>query len=293
MKNNYIKLTLIWITSKFRDIFFPKQIKSSSKKIGKFKLIRRIEVGKKTRDFILGEYEYKNKRYFIKSWYGLIKDFSYFNLIYEYKLSKLLSNKRYEKWIKIKFIKPQLLIEDVNSVSVVYPFILGKKLSSYPLKYQVKVIDLIVDNLMIMSQKLDSKSLKYFSIRNKYFYLIYAFIALFVIFLRGKKKVKDLFSFTTSMAMDFILDNQKTIAHGDLHPDNILISNNNIYLLDCENMMLSVANYDIYNLISMNKFSRLSNIMMSNLSRYDIFILSAILIKSSEYVFDLDIDKLI
>jgi thiamine kinase-like enzyme len=272
VKNNYFRLILIEIFELFRDLLYPKKIVTKVQKVQNYVLVKRIDTHKKSRDFVIGKYK-RNKRYFfIKSWQGKIKDFAYFNIINEYNVSQILNKYAVDKSITV--LNPEDLVEEKNRLSLIYKFIDGKKLSTFDTKYQVYVLKKVIKFIHQLSGKISKSDKQFFPRRDRLFYLLtFPLIVLNMLFKRPSNLLSTIIFFRKHWSRNFFKDTNLYLNHGDLHPNNILISGRKIYLLDCEDMMFSLNNYDLCHLIIYNDTKYLLKELIKNSRLTDSFIM--------------------
>lgn len=238
------KLKLIFLTllsllysNKERIIFY---------KVGDYRLHKEIVKENGNSMYFCGIYKREGKMYFIKTWNGRIQDFNYQLLINELTINRIL----WGKLLEGKFRTPKIIeyIPSENSLSVVYEYIKGRSLLSYPISKQTKVISHIIEYFKEVSIKSENKKyLEKLQKKDKLFYLnSFTFLTILSLLtftrhasliIRGYyKALKDL----VNMNMDGLI-----INHCDLNPDNILIHNGRYYILDCGRLSLTIPEYDL------------------------------------------------
>lgn len=238
------------IISLFKEIF-NKNEKPGYTQIGKYKLIKIFN--RNTSDYSFGEYEFRNKRFFIKTYHGRFKDYSYYCLLNESFINKFLSEKfnktkntraKYE----IRIVDIIEVISTSKSLSVVFEYIKGEKLSLFDIQKQKDIIAEIIFSFHKLSKKLTKRERSNFQIRSRLFYIFTLPVVSFLTFIFSPKSGLEVLKklVVTYTKISHLFDgNRLTISHRDLDENNILIDGNNVYLIDCGRMVLTIPNYDL------------------------------------------------
>lgn len=225
----------------------------------KLKLVR-IVSGARSR-FFVGVYSDKKKKYIIKKGGRKSQNKSFRDLIKEYKISDSLSRIVFDS---INIPKVVAKYQSRNEFSIVYEYINGDGLYSYPLDYQVIVVKKCIDELASINQSEYKTVLSHIPKKRFINYIISLPIFYFLFLLHSHKEWKIL----TKSFMYCICNIKKLyfeemeIAHCDIKPENIIIAKKEkIYLLDCEQMIMTKAGYDFNKIIASNINPRLTATM--------------------------------
>ncbi len=228
------------------------------RKIGPYLLDKKIKKENGFNPYFVGIYKKDNKKYFIKTWNGSIKDYNYQILVNELVINEVL----YHKLLKGKIRTPKIIeyLLNKNSLSVVYEYIGGRLLFSYPLDFQTRIMSKIINLFKKASLKTNSKYLSILEKKDKSFYISsLSYITLLSLISSPKAYSLILNAYIKALVNLFnIRHSNLMINHGDLSPDNILVSKNKYYVLDCGRLALTLPEYDL-TYISLNPiFSKLS-----------------------------------
>lgn len=237
------------------------------KKVDKYQLDYEIKKVNPYKNYLIGVYKYKNTKYFIKIWMGRKKSFQYYSLLNEYftgkTFYKIISRENKTKHEKI--LIPQVLeyFESENSLSVVFEYIDGKILSSFPLDYQAMIIAKVFKFLSEVTKKIKRSEREALAKRDFIFYFLSLPFFTFIAIISNLKAYRIILpAFISCIKNIGSIKNSKIIlAHRDLCPDNVLIFNNNIYILDSARMVLTIPEYDFSYLSVYENFKKLCQII--------------------------------
>ncbi len=208
----------------------------------KYKLIKLLS---KNQKYTIGLYSDRDgNKFVIKSIAGDGSIITRKLLLNEFTMVNILSQK-YNKILH--FPKVKEFIKNDKSMYIVYEYIKGKVLTKHDNNYQLKVINKLLLELKSMTNLLNDEDRKKIKIHNKLFYMSSLPILYFFAILNNYKHIniitlafkKCIFSFKE------LVKSPLTLTHRDIKPDNIIIKNKEIYLLDCEQMVLTYSEYDI------------------------------------------------
>lgn len=203
-------------------------------------------------EFATGIYRDEKKKVFIKTWFGRVKDLRYYALINEYSCNKTLyfklkslsgSNRKYRIFV------PKILdvIETKNSLSLVYEYVEGHHVSELPLSKQSEILHSAYQTLQKLSLRFSDTEKGNFGVISSAFYKrSLPFIAL-VTSLSAPKARRAVLkaSIECSRKRKFVDTKTLFLAHRDLDPQNFIVNNSNVYILDCERMAFTVPEYDL------------------------------------------------
>ncbi|MBI2012271.1 hypothetical protein HYS91_05920 [Candidatus Daviesbacteria bacterium] len=229
------------------------------KKIGPYLLYKKINKENGFNNYFVGIYKKGNKKYFIKTWRGRMKDYHYQALVNELIANKDLHN----KLLKGKVRTPGIVeyFSALDSLSVVYEYIEGKTLFSFPLIRQTKVVSYIIKYLHELGLEVGYyKHLTVLEKRDKKFYFYSLFYVTLLSLITSPKEYKLIIkAYMSALFKLFHVNNRKlTINHCDLDLTNILISKNKYYLVDCGRLAITLPEYDLTDISLNPSFSKLS-----------------------------------
>lgn len=240
------------------------------RKIGPYLLYKKIIKENAFNPYFIGIYKRDNKRYFIKTWKGKIKDYHYQALVNEVLVNKVLYNKLLSGKIRTPKIIEFFLTK--NSLSVVYEYIEGKSLLSYSLIEQTKILSSVIKCFKIISSKsFNKKYLNDLEKKGSIFYLNSLSFITLISLISSLKNWKVIIKgyFKALKHYSSIKKSYLTINHCDLYPENILISKDKYYIIDCGRLSLTIPEYDL-TFISLNPaFSKLYKNISTQLGIFD------------------------
>lgn len=215
------------------------------KKIGEYELHKKITKKNGFNPYFIGIYKKGKKRFFIKTWEGKIKDFNYHILVNELLINKIL----HKKFMKGQLRTPQIIeyFSSRNSLSVVFEYIEGTPLNSFSVTKQAEVISFVIDFFKEISKdSLNSRHLKHIEKKDKLFYFTSLHLLTLVSLISSPRNFKLIIKAYLKALINFFDFGKQDliINHGDLNPDNILISNGKYFILDCGRLSLTVPGYD-------------------------------------------------
>lgn len=236
-------------------------------------MLHKIEKQNESKNFVLGVYRQRKKRVFIKTWYGVVKDLRFYFLVTEYWSNKILhrifetQNYFYTKYrLKVPKIVGYRLAK--NSFSLIYEYISGKTLSSMAQKEQVEIINSILLAFQKITQKLTQKEKQYFrNISGKFYILTLPFIALITL-LSKPSEYKLIFKvFIDCLKSAKSVESESLVlAHRDLEPDNIIINDSALYIVDLERAALTAPDYDIIHLSLKPNFKTIADALFKKMN---------------------------
>ena len=216
-------------------------------KIGKYRLVHTIAKENLYKHYALGVYLYKNKKVFIKTWSGKIKDYSYYDLLNEYFMNKILSKKLKECCAKIRIPKVLDVVDQKQTLSLVFEYVEGKNLAGYPLSKQKEAMISVMQCLKRLTSLLSQEEKNHFPKRNIMFYLLSLPFLMFLTILSNPKSafvilkgyIVFLFGIKEALKMNL------TVSHRDITLHNIMFSGDKIFLLDYGRVALTLDAYDL------------------------------------------------
>ena len=220
---------------------------TAPKYVGNYKLIYEIKKIKYPY-YGTGTYEYKNKKYFIKTWKGSLKNSLYYLLVNEYLVNKTLhKNPILLNESKIELPRAIEYFNSNNSLSVVFEHVEGKPLSQYSLNYQAKTVSTVIKALNKLSLSIDKNKNSPIPKMDLYYYLFSLPFFILIQLLTKPSKVRLVLKALICCFKNLksVRNTNFVLAHRDLTVGNFLINKNKIYLMDCGGIILTLPSYDI------------------------------------------------
>lgn len=215
-------------------------------KIGKYDLVSPIiKKQGSIENFKIGVYESEGKKYFGKTWVGARKNLSYYTLLNEYRVCRLLSKKLRKLNSRLRIPCPMYIKEKENTLSVIFEYVDAVDISDRSVENQMRIYEEILGDLRTVSQSLSESEKQVFTKRGIVFYLL-SLPFLFFLSLKSnptliRHTIKAMYKTLSSLTHD----DQLIITHRDLHPQNVKMKAKHIYLLDCEDMTLTLQGFDL------------------------------------------------
>lgn len=217
------------------------------------------------RNFSMGVYTDGKEKVFIKTWSGRVKDLKYYSLVNEYLVSLILRKKLAESEYKDRIFVPEVkdIVVGKNSLSVVFEYIDGEHLDTFPIERQGAVLREICEAFEKISPSLTEEERSFFTKRTLRFYVFSLPLLLGAVsiwsprnfFLSARYAFKNIFSAHRLKGQSL------SIAHRDLTPKNICIRNGKVYVLDCEGVVLTLPPYDLLQITTVPEFAGLNVIV--------------------------------
>lgn len=208
--------------------------------------------------FFVGVYSDKKRKYIVKRWSGSSKNATFVQIKREYEISSILSR------LKIEFVNfPKIITkyQSNNEFSIVYEHISGNNLHHYSLDYQVGVVEKCLDELGSIGKKISKKEILRIPEKSFVNYMVSlpAYWLLFMLHSYKDWKILTKSFLYCVFNLKELYFNSTSIAHGDIKPENIIITKKEkIYLIDCEQMIRTKAGYDVNKIVASNISPKLS-----------------------------------
>jgi len=243
-KQSFLEILFASIEANFKK---PQTDTQKCKKlVSKYKLINPINKNGKLHNFATGIYENGGKKYFIKTWNKKSKDLSYYSAINEFRVSSILFDKFKNISNKVYVPEPIEIVKSKDgSFSYIYEFIEGKALSKLKADEHKTYFNKVLKTIKKVSASLSEEEKKYFNNRGMYFYLS----SLPILALLAVCKSPSDLHIITKACINFLkkvkdVDHTFSLAHRDIHTDNIKVARNKIYLLDSEDVVWTFSGFD-------------------------------------------------
>lgn len=228
-------------------------------KIGKYRFVKTLSL--KGFPFGTGLYSDKTgKKVVIKIWNRRIRDIHYFNLIHQIEVMKTITDvlNRVSKQDNFGFSTPKYIDSKIlnNKIILIMEYVDGKSMQSIvSASEQFRIYKKCLSFLKLISSELNNDEKKIITTKSVTdFVFLYPLILLTAIFMQPRLIYLLLKGAKTFLFGIFPLSKFKPdrIVHGDLHPDNIMITDNNKYsLIDLENIRLCYSEYEPITTISL------------------------------------------
>ncbi len=252
-KYNTISLLLFKAIEHIRAPFLKTSRVRVPKKIGSWTLAKTIKINNEG-DMAVAQYKDKSgKKVIAKIWEAPYKNYSYFSLVNEANIYKSLTsvNKRLKgntppEYKNIHIPSLIKVVESKNRYILLIEWVSGKSSQNISTSKKIEMYKRIVAYINYLGSEMNSTELSNISNRSLFDYIIlYPFLLLTAIVVNPSL----FFLFLKSAFQLFVsVSNGKKAAklvfsHRDLHFDNILTANKNIYLIDME---LCAFTYPLY-----------------------------------------------
>ncbi len=231
--------------------------------IGEYKLIKPIKKNYPS-DFSVGIYQMRDKKYFVKTWRGYFKNLSYYSIINEYFVNKIIENQSISLGgnKKLNFPKVVSFVKEEKTFSIIFKYIEGTNLETLSAEIKSELLSNIAKKLHGLSKKLTKNELIIFPKRSLSFYILTLPIITVcsLTLLRFHYFGKILEYFKGALVNVFDKNNLNLeLSHRDLNPNNVIIKGNKVYLTDNEGMVFTIPNYDQTYLLCSPELLKLDN----------------------------------
>ncbi len=266
--NRYIKILIQVIPWYFKNIFVDKfklpEPTYLPKKVGKYRFLKTLSI----KGFPFGTGLYQDRfgnKVVIKIWDREQKDIYYFNLLHQIEVMKVITNvqNRLPEKKLFGFSTPKFIDAKVyqNKAILIMENAAGKSMHTVQsAKVQFRIYKKCLKFLEILSTNLTDEEKKIITTKNVWdFVFLYPLILPTAIFMQFKMIPTFISGTKTFFKGVFPLTKLKPdrLVHGDLHPDNILITKNNKFsLIDLENVRLCYPEYEPITTISLKGNSK-------------------------------------
>ena len=216
------------------------------KKFSEYHLVRQIKKNGKLQNFAIGVYERDGKKYFVKIWKKDKKDLSFYSAVNEFRVASVLSEKLKNSSYKARIPDAVEVCQGSdNSYAFVYDFVDGRPLAKFDKNIQMICLKEIISSLNKVSEILTKEERKVFNVRGKIFYLSSIPLLTFISIKENTSKWKHLLKASIDCFLSARKLNKKySLAHRDIHVGNVMVTDNFIYLLDSEDMVLTLDGFD-------------------------------------------------
>jgi len=214
-------------------------------KIGPYTLIKPLTKVGTIANFQIGIYEKNGKKFFGKTWNKKSKDLSYYTLLNEFRVCEILRQKLDDLQSEVRVPKPVFLYQQDNSLSVLFEYIGYKDISTLPVEKQADIYQRALIELERASKHLSESEKTVFTKRTMLFYLLSLPFHIMLAAVKNPTLIRPLLRACRKLFRLVRIKNDLVLSHRDLRGPNIKIGNNKIYLLDSEDMTLTVNGFDV------------------------------------------------
>lgn len=217
-------------------------------KVGEYSLETIIGKNQKGKRYATGIYKNGKKKVFIKTWSGRLKNFDYFSLKNESKISKIIYKYSSSLQLEDQLNVPKVVaeIKNKNQYSIIFEYINGNLASTLPVSKQVEIINKVLNGLSTISTKISEIDKASIPSRSVFWHLEVFVPKLIKSKLPNKAKWQLLTAVLWSyMSLIPVSSTEKKIAHGDLLPQNIIVNKKKIYLIDFGQTSFTIPDYDL------------------------------------------------
>lgn len=207
----------------------------------RYKKIRDLNAGPYHPDSTIGIYEASNKKkVIIKIFHYKLHNLNYEHVVNEANILKLLNNSEYSQTTKVKVGFPKFyeFFSSNDTLTLVTEYVKGRNLSLFSNDVKKKTILECVNFLNSISEKIDRRNLKNLPKRTPSHIILTFPIYFTIALLKNFKSFKDFFKLVIIFYVNYLNSGfgnpEYVITHRDLHPQNIIVSDKNIFIIDPE-----------------------------------------------------------
>jgi len=218
------------------------------KVIGEYKLKSEIRKTNGNDEYKVGTYSDKNTQYFIKTWQGRVKNYSYYALVNECIATDLLSKRLLKSMPDSSLRIPRVVHAycEPHLFSIVFEYIEGQSLDLASLVERDRVLKIITTDLERLSEILSTEEKKRIPSHKRIYYSLLVLYYSFVVFINALTKLPLLLQLIRKAyhSLWSISKQPLTLTHRDLVSSNIILNNGFTYLVDWETVTLTFPLYD-------------------------------------------------
>jgi len=214
-------------------------------KIGAYKLKKVLKKQGNLANFHIGIYEKNGKKYFGKIWSKKEKDLSYFTLLNEYRVCLFLYKKLKRINCTLRVPQPVYIHETNNMLGVMFEYLTYPDISHLPPSKQAEIFKTVLHDLRTVSNSLTKEERQMFAKRSVIFYLISLPFHMLLSLKTRPKFFKYIFKAFIKLVVSIRTNNEFVLSHRDLRAPNVKLGKRFIYLLDSEDMTLTMNGYDL------------------------------------------------
>lgn len=218
--------------------------------VGVYRLVNAIL--KEDSNFDIGIYSDGERKYFIKTWQGLLKDSDYYSLLNEYIVNPTVHGLLQKGKVLSGVTTPKVIncYHGHGSFSVVFEYIDGRSLDQFSADFQARILGKVLESFESITRELESKQRKIFAHRGALSYLVLLPILALLAIVHDFEEIPIILGCFWQCLRAFFhsYTSVLTLAHRDIGPDNILVADDGFYVVDLEQLALTYPLYDITSL---------------------------------------------
>ncbi|RJR16488.1 glycosyltransferase [Candidatus Microgenomates bacterium] len=221
------------------------QVQQSTAEIFDYHLQKQLSKKSKLNNFAIGIYTKSGKDFFVKTWHKKSRDLSFYSAVNEFRVGRILFQKFAQFNLEVRVPQPvEIVIQANGAYSFVYQYVQGKSLAAYSQTTRQDYLQKIITALEKISNHLSASEKKSFNQRGLLFYVIsLPLLTLFAIRINPSQWL--VLTRACLRCLTHIRPSkEKILAHRDLHPNNVKIKGDTVYLLDSEDMVLTIPGFD-------------------------------------------------
>lgn len=224
------------------------------------------------KEFATGLYEYRRQKVFIKTWFGKAKDIRYYALINESAWNDIL----YRKFTSLRpgvlnyrVSVPKMLgvVESKGTLSVISEYIEGTNASTRRLDEQEDILYATLRAFESISDMFSRAEMeRLFQVSTTMYVITLPLLTVLALASRPRDVTVIAKAFTDTVKQrTSIMSKKLYVSHRDLEPQNLIVRDRTIYVVDCERTARTVANYDLNHLSLKPMYKRLATTLYRRL----------------------------
>ncbi len=216
-----------------------------------YELLYTVKKSNNASRLAIGVYTKGGRKFFVKFWNGRIKDLTYYFLVHEYLVTRLLSKRFNSKDSNVRTSEIIGAYENSRWLLVIFDFIEGVTLEKLSLVEKAKYWNNARIALQKVSKLLSQEEGKIIGSRGLLFYSMVLSILLPVILILSKGSRRTIFKawLQNLKRIGSLSRTDLVLAHRDLMPNNIILGEDSrVYIVDWDNARITLPDYDFANL---------------------------------------------
>ncbi|MBI4130388.1 phosphotransferase [Candidatus Roizmanbacteria bacterium] len=219
--------------------------KECKETVAGYSLVKPVLPDTPVHNFAVGIYAKNNTPYFIKTWENKERDLTYYSALYEFQVSGLLSRKFKEFSEQVRVPEAiEIVHNSDNSISFVYEYVGGFLLSKRGVSEQLRHLEKIISELVYLSSTLTKEEKSQLRSRGILFYLFCLPLCTILSVRSNPSKWRKILKACLHCALSLKIQRALVLSHRDLHPGNVILADNLLYMVDCEYVALTIPGFD-------------------------------------------------